>query len=340
MLAKSFFSFFLLFVLASSAHAQFGRNAEINEHTFFRGKVKTASESPVQHARVELRRLTGEMVGIVMTGDDGQFSFPMLATGSYVITVTRDGYETVREEVDMHIADTGNHTVYLRRPREPEGPGGITVSVRQLSLPDKAANAFRKGTDKLYRDHNAKDSIRQFHEAVSHYADYYEAYFQIGVAYTQMGKLDDAVTAFEKALQVSGHRYAPPLVGMAAIATGRGKFPEAAGLAQRAVDLESAMWQAHFELGRALLGMEKLAEAEKSLNKTRALKPDFPGLYLLFTHLHILKNDAYAVRANLQEYLRLDPDGHANARARAALQEVTARIAKAETSAAPPANKR
>src|SRR5882672_1082202 len=56
-----------------------------------------------------------------------------------------------------------------------------TVSLRELSVPDKARKAFSRGTQ-LFAARDWTASIAEFQKAIKAFGDLYEAYYKIGIA--------------------------------------------------------------------------------------------------------------------------------------------------------------
>ena len=86
-----------------------------------------------------------------------------------------------------------------------------TISVRDLSIPDKARRNFNEGTRLLA----AKDwpgSILKFQQAVDAFPGFYEAYYRMGLATAALQRGTETATAFRKSIELSDGQYAPPLL--------------------------------------------------------------------------------------------------------------------------------
>jgi hypothetical protein len=66
-----------------------------------------------------------------------------------------------------------------------------------------------------------------------------------------------------------------------------------------------------------LFAAAHLSEAEQSARRAVLYNPNFATAYLLLAQIHLGQNDLSEVAADLDAYLRLDPDGAHNAEARA-----------------------
>jgi tetratricopeptide (TPR) repeat protein len=242
-----------------------------------------------------------------------------LAHGDYVVTVTADGYESGNQKVIILGFNVPEVRLSLRKLMNLEGktaPSGDTVSSRELKLPQNAQEALHKGMDKLYKKKDASGSIPYFQKVLAIAPKFYEAYYQEGMAYIYEGRPADAETAFQKAIDASQGLYPDACFGLAAILSDQEKFKDSEELLRHGLELQPEAWRGHFELARALTGLGRTTEAEKSALEARRLNPNFSGLYIILANIHLqLRNDS-AVVEDLGTYLKLDPNGPFAAQAR------------------------
>lgn len=183
-------------------------------------------------------------------------------------------------------------------------------------LPQNAQEALHKGMDKLYKQKDPSGSMPYFQKVLAIAPDFYEAYYQEGMAYTYESKPADAERAFQKAIAASQNMYAEACFGLGAILSDQGQFKDSEKSLRRGLELQPEAWRGHFELARALTGLGRTAEAEKSALESRRQNPTFSGLYIILANIHLqLHNDA-AVVEDLGTYLKLDPNGPFAAQAR------------------------
>ncbi len=187
------------------------------------------------------------------------------------------------------------------------------ISVRQLRIPSKALRAYDQGMERLAKK-DAPGSLQHFQRAIAEYADYYEAYDRIGFAYLQLWRVPEAEQAFRKSIELSGEQVAHPLLALGAILNDRQKFAEAESVTRKGLELEPDSWRGHYYLGLALFGLNRLVEAEESVRETLRLKSDFPQAYLLLADVHSHEEDYLSLLRDLDEYLKLVPDGPASAK--------------------------
>lgn len=191
-----------------------------------------------------------------------------------------------------------------------------SVSVRELSIPPKALHAYEQGIECLAKKDPA-GSLPHFQRAISEFAGYYEAYDRIGAVNLKLWRIPEAEQAFRKSIELSGGRYAHPLIALGAILDDEKKFAEAEAVIRKGLDPNPDSWTGRYYLGLALAGLNRLEEAEKSALEALRQKADFPEAHLLLADIHGREKDFRALVNDLDEYLRLAPDGPASARAKA-----------------------
>jgi tetratricopeptide (TPR) repeat protein len=207
------------------------------------------------------------------------------------------------------------------------------VSVRELRIPPKALHDFEQGIELLAKKDPA-GSLPHFQRAILEFAGYYEAYDRMGAADLKLWRIPEAEQAFRKSIGLSGGQYAHPLFALGAILNDQEKFAEAESVTRRGLDLDPDSWRGHYYLGLALCGLNRLVEAEKSVHEALHRKTDFPEAYLLLADIHGRERDYRSLVSDLNEYLKLAPDGPASARAKALRESAQRMTIESQSSAA------
>jgi len=207
------------------------------------------------------------------------------------------------------------------------------VSVRELLIPPKALRAFDQGLELLAKK-NPAESLQHFQRAIAEYAGYYEAYDRIGAAELKLWRVPEAEEAFRKSIEVSGSQYAHPLLALGAILDTQKKFDEAMAVIRKGLDLEPDSWTGQYYQGLALFGLDRLAEAEQSVREALRLNTDFPEAHLLLADIHSREADYSSLVGDLNEYLRLAPNGPASARVKALRESTKVKIQRSQTNTA------
>ncbi|PYU19721.1 MAG: hypothetical protein DMG32_23885 [Acidobacteria bacterium] len=263
----------------------------------------------IDGVRVDLQGLTGGILATSFTSGNGSFQFNNVRPGSYELIFEQPGYNDDREHLEIDGPVFGI-TVGLRR----FAPGGAaeagpTVSVRELSIPEKARGAMSKGMSLLYQKSDYPGSIKQFQRAIQAYPNYYEAYAQMGLAYMRNKDAAQSEKALRKSMDLSEEHYPDALFLLAALFSSERRFADAEPLARKSVELDAISWHAQSELAQALLGLKRPDEAEKYAQAAAKLEPDNAMLALLLADVHIQLRNGPALLDDLNSYLKLAPNG-------------------------------
>ena len=264
---------------------------------------------------VEVRLSTGTPVAAVYTDGRGDFQFDQLPSGRYTVVVNEPGYEPVQESVEAGFVSGQGLTIYLRKTNfAPSGSSGDVVSVRELSIPGKAHNAYQKGLERMAKKDPA-GSLRHFQRAAAAFPSYYEAFLQLGLAQAQLGEKAEAEKALRTAIDLSGGNCAEAEFALAALLSDQEQFGDAEKLTRRGLILSPASWFGQYVLSRALFGLNRLAEAEQCARKVLSLKRDFAVVHLLLANIHIRTREQRPLLEDLDAYLALEPKGAYSAQA-------------------------
>lgn len=207
------------------------------------------------------------------------------------------------------------------------------VSVRELSIPSKAVREFQKGIDCLKKE-DASGSLPHFERAIADFDNYYEAYFEIGIAELKLSRIADAEAALRKSVKMSAGQFADPLFALGGILIKQNKFVEGEKVLREAVNLNPTSWAGTYCLGRALFGLNRFQDAEKSVREAIRWKADSGDSYLLLADIHGHLHDYSTLLQDLDEYLKLEPNGPMNDRVQALREKAEQAILESQTTAA------
>jgi len=211
---------------------------------------------------------------------------------------------------------------------------GNAVSVRELGIPFKARHAFEQGIERLAKK-DAAGSLPHFQRAILEYAGYYEAYDRMGAADLKLWRIPEAEQAFRKSIDVSGGQYAHPLFALGSILDEQERFAEAESATRRGLGLDPKSWTGHYYLALALFGLDHFAEAEESVHEALRWKADFPEAHLLLAKIHSHEEDYRSLVSDLNDYLKLAPDGPVSDRAKALRESVQGMLFEFQSNTTP-----
>jgi len=270
---------------------------------------------PIGGVIVSVRSLTEGPFVSVLTDWSGRFQVRGLDPGRYEIVVEEPGYEPTRETLGLN-GPSPPLELHLRASHSsPVRRTAYAVSVRELRIPGKARNAFEKGLERLAKN-DADGSRTQFVRATATFPDYFEAYYHMGVADLRLGREEEAAQAFQKAIDLSGGRYAWAQFALGLLLCRRGEYAEAETVIREGLEVDGRSAIGHLFLSVALFHRNRFEEAEKSAREALLRKPGFALAYLVLADVHGSRRE-YAMQLHeLDAYLKLEPDGSASKQVR------------------------
>jgi tetratricopeptide (TPR) repeat protein len=286
------------------------------------------------HVMVQLQNSEGETRLQEETTDSGGFAFQRLSGGTYTLLVDVQGYQHVAASVDLSYMPEKSVVIRLRSlSGEKEMVAATSVSAHELSMPKKARELMSAGKKKLYVEKNAQDALEDFRSATAAAPGYYEACYQVGMAYLSLGKRDDAEASFRKSIELSGDNYSEAEVGLGTLMLDRRDFAQGEKTVRRGVELNPDYWLGQYELGRALLNLDKVAEALRAAEQAKSLAPSAAIVYRLLSNIHLRQKDYPALLADIDSYIKLDPDSAAGIRAKQLREQVAQKMDMAKATA-------
>jgi tetratricopeptide (TPR) repeat protein len=262
---------------------------------------------PASQVAVKLKSRVAGVFRSVLTDFEGHFRVQNLPRGTYDIAVDEEGYEATQTSAQLD-GPSAKLVVYLKGRSAPIRQNRYTVSVRELKIPSRAQDEFQKGLQRLARNDPA-GSLSHFTKASQAFPGYFEAYYNMGVAQTTLGHRDEAIRAFQTAIDLSGGRYATAEFGYGYLLCQEGRPVEAEKIVRRGLELEDTSPQGYVILGQALKQLNRLDEAEKSAHEALLRNPNYAGAYLVLSDVAESKGEYRREIEDLDIYLKLQPNG-------------------------------
>lgn len=305
-------------------------NAQTRRNRFtIAGTVRdNVNHRPIEGILVSLKQVTGTPVTTTFTRSNGDFEFEFLHSGDYVVEINIKDYDKADESVTINDASRLGISIFLNKA---SGAASVpkqqmSISAHQLSVPHKAYDEFEKGMALAYVKSDFRGAIGQFQLAIKDFPTYYEAYAEEGSAFYQLQESEHAEEALRKSVELSSGQYADANFTLAALLTDTKRYDEAETAARKGISVDGSSWRGPFELARALNALKRPEEAEKNAQQARDIMPDNPPVYLLLANIHIQRKDYPALVRDLDEYLRLSPNGPEADRARNTRERVQSSI--------------
>ncbi len=297
-----------LVLTPAPAHAQSGS---------IKGKVTDAQDQPVEGATVSLLSTDkGGKPMQVKTNKKGEYMQVGLSPGHYKIAVTK-GDLTVNKEADVHL-DMLNFDVKLVA-----GGGAATGSKEDVAKAKARAEALTKSFADgvaLSKDGKTDEAIAKFQEVATTLPNCAECYINIGTVQTNAKRFDDAEASFKKAIEMKPDS-ADAYDGLANLYNAEKKFPEAEAAGKKAMELSAAAAggaaggggaasaSALYNQAVILWNQNKAQDAADKLDAAIKADPSFPEAHYLMGKALINLGKLPESAKELQEYLRLAPNG-------------------------------
>ena len=189
------------------------------------------------------------------------------------------------------------------------------VSVRELRIPDKARKELDRGLKRAAKNDFA-GSLKHFQKATRAFRGYYEAYYNLGVSEMALGHSEEAMNAFQAAVDSSGGRYALAQFGIGYILCQQSKAAEAEKIIRRGLETDDNAAEGYVLLSEAQRQLNRLDEAEKSAREALLRNPKHAGAYIAEAELADSKGNYREEIEYLDESLKLLPRGPASEQVR------------------------
>jgi tetratricopeptide (TPR) repeat protein len=267
-----------------------------------------ANNRPASQVAVRLKSHAAGIFRSILTDLEGHFEARSLPPSTYEIVVDEPGYEPAQISTQLD-GSSSELVVYLTSSSMPQTPrDSHMISARELKIPGKARHEYEKGLGSLAKQ-DLTGSVSHFTKAAQAFPDYYESYYHMGVAETRLGHMDEAMRAFQRAIDLSGGRYAWAEFGVAYLRYLDGKPQEAAILVRKGLEMDESSADGYLILGMALLRLDRLDEAERSAHEALLRNPNFAQPYLVLSEASARKHEYRTQLQHLDSYLKLEPNG-------------------------------
>lgn len=147
----------------------------------------------------------------------------------------------------------------------------------------------------------------------------------MGVADLRLGHEGEAAQAFQKAIDLSGGRYAWAQFAMGLLLCRREEYAEAEKIIRKGLEVDGSSPTGHLFLGLVLFHLNRLEEAEISAREALLRKPGFALAYLVLADVHARRREYGMQLHELDAYIKLEPYRPATKRVRE-VREVVRRI--------------
>ena len=216
-------------------------------------------------------------------------------------------------------AAEGPHLRRLRsnRGRSDAGHSHLSPQCRLSQRPVHLARYGSQGPPRRPRHYNlglalagcgrADQAITHFQKALEIKPDLVEAHDNLGLALAGRGQVDEAIACYRKALQIKPNlAEAHDNLGLAL--AGRGQVDDAIACYRKALQIKPNLAEAHDNLGLALAGRGQVDDAIVCYRKALQIKPDLAEAHNNFGVLLGQRGRFDEAIVHLQQALKIKPD--------------------------------
>jgi tetratricopeptide (TPR) repeat protein len=301
------FTELLVLLVACALHGQQlpgqGREASIV------GRVRTDQGVVVKSAMVQLETPDGERVAEQPVNTAGEFYFSFIPKQQYVLVVTADGFEPYRELVDL--GESGgqvNKNITLSPANKIAQEKATPPALSDAQAPKEAKREYEKA-EKAVQSHKLGEARKHLQAAVEQYPCYARAQTDLGLLFSQQKEYKDSEAAFRTSIKCDPG-YLDAYSSLGALLNAERRYNEAAAVLEEGVRQAPGSWQFYFQMGVAEYGMKHYDVAEQQYLKARSLtSAPAPELDAKLADVYLRKNDFPKAYAEMQDYLKAEPDG-------------------------------
>jgi len=158
------------------------------------------------------------------------------------------------------------------------------------------------------------EAITQFQKAAEIAPNEVEAYNYLGLAFAQKGQMDEAITQFQKAVEIVPN-YVDAHNNLGNALLKKGQVDEAIVQCQKALEINPNFAEARINLGNALLQKGQVDDAIAQFQKALKIKPDYDIADYNLGNALVQKGQVDEAMVQYQKALEIDPnyaDAHCN----------------------------
>jgi tetratricopeptide (TPR) repeat protein len=155
-----------------------------------------------------------------------------------------------------------------------------------LKTPDERYRFYHFRASALFRQEKFAEAANDYAAAIRVQGNDWTDFSQLGIAYYNQGKFDDAVQALQRAASMKpgqtaiSEYMARAYLKQGAAALSAKQYGQALDLFKKSRDLNPNDGYVHYNVAEAYIFLKNYAEAEKSLNQAVTLLPKIPEVYL------------------------------------------------------------
>jgi len=323
---------------AATPNPPLGSSPAVKKTVVLAGQVRSSGGQAITSGViVTLETVDHVPIATKHANADGQFEFESVPGNALLLQVSAEGFRTFQQRLD-EVMFTQYRTflnVTLTPVGQSETEEAAPAVLTDQKAPQKAREELVKGVQALLKE-KYSDARTHFEKAIAVYPCYARAQTELAIVLIPSGDFTRAESALRKSIQCdSGYHQARLVLGQ--LLNMQKRFGESEKTLGEAIRLNPSSWELYYQLGVADFGLGEYAKAVKEFEEVLSFNPSPPSSYYARAADAYLAQKTYdKAYAMMQDYLRLDPQGHFAEKMRKTIQEMEAKgvLTKAMESAA------
>jgi len=266
-----------------------------------------------------------QLVQATVADSQGRYRFTGLFRGTYYIQVRIEGFQEVRQRVDLNSDSIVNIIMDFQEERtvkpatDLSGEDLEVVDISDLSKTHAAAAEKMKAANKEIQSGNFAKALPLLEEVVRDVPDFYQAQRTLGTVYQKLARYRDAESAYRTAADLK-QTSAAPLINLAGLyieeadasmsqgsSVVRGILNESLASLYAALKLKPDAPFAYYLLGITYYKSAFYEDAEENLKRSLELAPDLLEAHLALANVYIKIQEWSNAIAHLDAYLAASP---------------------------------
>ena len=278
-----------------------------SEFASLQGKVLDDQGQPIEGATLNLKDVTRGGETTFVTDKKGFFYRGNLRASEYELTISKAGYQGFRDRLSFKPGEESRQDFRL-------GPAS-----------SPAEDAFRKGVDAFSRG-DYVSAAQAFEEVVRLAPDSAEGHTNLGLAYLQLSRTEEAVAALEEASRLAPDSFATGVQLAAAYAQANqtekaiGAFENA--FTKRHGPSDPIAVEARLGVGSLYFATGRVADAIDTYQKVLETSPGSAGALLGLGKCYFNSGEVERARQYLEDVVATAPDSPEAAEARRFLEQL------------------
>lgn len=287
------------------------------------GRVRTNRGVVVSSGAVaRLETAEHELVAEQPVNTGGEFYFLHIPKIQYVLTVTAEGFETYRQDIDLGVgASRYNVDIVLSPARKMPEAKSPPPALSDAQAPKEARREYEKA-EKALAANKLGEARTHLAKAVASYPCYARAQTDLGIVLGLQQDYTQSEAALRKSIACDPG-YVDAYVELAQLLNGAKRFGEALPVLEQGMRLAPGSWQFYYESGVAQYGLKQYSAAESQYLKAQSLNSNPPPeLDVKLADVYLRENAFAKAYAKMQKYLKAEPQGRFAPRIREIMKQM------------------